>query len=408
MKRAAFPVALLTLFAHAAAQEPASRAEELQKIEQALKERLAEETRLKNDAFEREKEVAALRYRMIETANALQESERRMREISRELERLTAEEASMAGALRVRQGELSDVLVALQSLELARPPALLISPSDANKAARAAILLSDAAPKLAERARTLRVDLESLRAVRVALDEERAAFEKTSAEIDSRRNVLAALLKRKQSERDVAQKLAAAAQRETAALASRATDLREVVRRLRRLARAITPRLKPAPRDREAPAAPPILAERKPDAFAPARAFAKSRGSLRPPVVGRLVARFGSALPGGGKLEGVRFAARDEAVVTAPYESSVVFARQWNPVGNLIVLDAGGGYHILLIGVSIFLVQEGQKVASGEPVAAMGAEGGQEANLDLEIRRNGEPVDPALWLSRKSIEEMAF
>jgi septal ring factor EnvC (AmiA/AmiB activator) len=107
-------------------------------------------------------------------------------------------------------------------------------------------------------------------------------------------------------------------------------------------------------------------------------------------------------------FDGVRFAVADQAIVTAPYEAKVAFARAWGPIGNLIVLDVGGGYHILLLGVSAFLVQEGQKVTAGEPLGLMTAVSGADASLDLEIRRNGEPVNPSLWLSKKSIEEMGY
>jgi septal ring factor EnvC (AmiA/AmiB activator) len=56
------------------------------------------------------------------------------------------------------------------------------------------------------------------------------------------------------------------------------------------------------------------------------------------------------------------------------------------------------------MGFSQFLVQEGQKVAAGEPVGLVGgASTGQEARLDLEIRKDGEPVNPALWLSGKTM-----
>ncbi len=411
IRAAAFLAALSAACSQVHAQAPDSRTEELLRVEQTLKDKAAEEKRLKNEAFEREKEVAALRYRMIETANALQSSERRLAGTLVELERLTKEEADLAASLATRRGELGDVLAALQSLELSRPPALLISPDDANKAARAAILLADAAPKLEGRARALRIDLERLQSLRRMRDSERQAAERSKADIGDRRAMLADLLKKKQAERDVAAKMAAAAQRETAALASRATDLREVIRRLKRLARAIAPRLKPPPPVQgEAPSRPPSLSpSRTPDGFAPARPFAKARGTLKPPVVGRIVAAFGSALGNGEKLDGVRFATSADAIVTAPFEASVAFARDWNPVGKLIVLDVGGGYHVLLMGVNMFLVQEGQRVSAGEPLGAMSAPAGaKEAMLDLEIRRNGEPVNPSLWLSKKSLEEMAF
>lgn len=399
--------ALLSSPAPAHAQND-GRSAELQEIERRLKEREEEERRLKDEAAEREKEVAALRYRMIETANSLQTAEQRMAEITRELESLSEEEGELSASLAAQQANLGDVLAALQSLEMSRPPALLVSPEDANKAARAAMLLSDAAPVLEARASILRRDLQRLADIRAARDRERAAFARTNDEIADRRQVLAELLEKKQAERDVAASLAAAAQKETAALAARATTLREVIRQLERLARSVTPRLKPPPPRREAPA-PSARPDRRPDPFQPSRPFAEARGALRPPVVGRLDGAYGSARPEGGRNEGLRFAVSDQAIVTAPFEGVVRFARAWNPIGNLIVLDVGGGYHILLMGVSSFLVQEGQKVTAGEPLGSMaGGPDGDEATLDLEIRKNGEPVNPSLWLSRKSMEEMAF
>lgn len=395
----------------AVAQGPDSRADELAKIEKRLEDRAADEKRLKNEATEREKEVAEIRFRMIETANALQESERRLGETADQIERLAGEEAALAEKLEVEQSNVGDVLAALQSMELSRPPAILVSPEDANKAARAAILLAGAAPELEAKARALREDLNRLKAIRVERDQEMAAFEKTRAQVTARRQVLADLLKQKQAERDVAARLAAAAQRETAALASRATNLRDVVRRLERLARSITPRLKPAapdardPRRSPAPTAPNL----RPDRFVPTRPFAEARGALKPPVVGRIAGAFGAKLPDGGRLDGIRFAAPDQAVVTAPFEGNVAYARAWDPIGKLIVLDVGGGYHLLFMGVSMILAQEGQRVAAGEPIATMSvAPGEKEARLDLQIRKNGEPVNPALWLSRKSVEEMRF
>ncbi|MBB5517900.1 murein hydrolase activator EnvC family protein [Amphiplicatus metriothermophilus] len=405
-------LALVALCIGFAAQPAAAQAspseKELAEIEARLKARAEEEKRLRDEAEAREKEVAELRYRMIETTNSLQDAERRLQAIAAELNRLDAEEARISTALIAERENLADVLAALQSLELGRPPALLVSPDDANRAARAAMLLSEAAPVLEARAAALKESLDALTRVRAERERERQAYEKTNEEISARRTILAELLEKKQAERDVAASLAAAAQRETAALAARASSLREVLQRLERLASAITPRLKPSPPRLDAPPAPSRRPSRTPDIFAPARPFAEARGALRPPVVGRLVGEYGAQRPEGGRFEGIRFAVADQAIVTAPYEANVAFARPWGPVGNLIVLDVGGGYHILLIGVGAFLVQEGQRVAAGEPVAAMAAPPGGGATLDLEIRKNGEPVNPSLWLSRKSMEDMAF
>jgi len=400
---------LILLLASPTGTAAQTNSRELQEVEQQLKDRAKEEKRLRQEAEAREKEVSALRYRLIETARSLQAAERKITTLEDSIAALEAEKGEAEKALRAESENLSDVLAALQSLEMSRPPALLVSPEDANKAARAAMLLSDAAPAVEARAKRLRKAIERLSGLAATLDKDRAAFRTTNQELAARHGVLADLMAQKEKERDVAAALAAAAQKETAALAARATSLRDVIQRLERLAHSVSPRLKPPAPKTQTPVAaaaqPPTVKQEAPSAFIATKRFAEARGVLRPPVAGRLTGRYGQSRPEGGKFEGVRFAVRNQAIVTAPYEGRVVFARDWQPIGNLIVLDVGGGYHILLMGVGAILVEESQRVTAGEPVAEM-AQGG--ANLDLEIRKNGEPVNPALWFSRKTIEELAL
>ncbi|MEL7488052.1 MAG: peptidoglycan DD-metalloendopeptidase family protein [Pseudomonadota bacterium] len=397
-------VAACALAAPASAQKPADA--ELRDIEQRLRDKAAEEARLKDEAAEREKELAELRYRMIEAANALQDAEQRISEIDEDIGGLLAEQATVTRDLQAEQENLGDVLAALQSLERSKPPALLVSPDDANKAARIAMLLSDAAPALGAKADALRDALESLDRIKSELDAERAARARANEEILSRRDVLADLADQKRAERDVAARLAAAAQSETAALAARATSLRGILERLERFARSITPRLKPEPPSRRDPATPaPSRKPRIARPYQPEAKFKEARGALRAPVAGRLTGQYGAQRPEGGKFDGVRFITADNAIVTAPFQADVAFARAWDPIGNLIVLDVGDGYHILLMGVGAFLVEEGQEVSAGEPLGAMA---GADARLDFEIRKNGEPVNPSLWLSRETVDDAAY
>lgn len=380
---------------------------QLADVETQLKRRFEEERRLKDEAERRAREVDALRKRMVETATAVQGAERRIAAITEELQRLDEEEAKIGTSLLIERNNLGDVLAALQRLEISRPPALLVTPDDANRAARAAMLLSAAAPEIELRAKALRAKLDRLAQIRKDRDRERADFEKTNVEIGQRRSVLAELLAKKQKERDVAAGLAAAAQRETAALAARATDIRGVIDRLDRFATAIVPRLKPpAPRpeqiasSRPTPAASRVVPTTR-EAFSPGLPFPRIKGAMAAPVVGALTGRFGAPKPEGGAFEGVRFEVRDQAIVTAPHDASVAFAQSWGPIGNVVILDVGSGYKLLLIGVTNLLVQEGQTVAAGEPVGSIAAaRPGGEAILDFEIRRNSEPVNPSLWLKR--------
>ena len=394
----------LSAAAAAAQNEPV----ELEEVERRLKDQAEEEKRLRDEAEAREREVAALRHRLIETANSLQEAERKITSLEESIEALEEEQGEAEEALRAESENLSEVLAALQSLEMSRPPALLVTPENANEAARAAMLLSDAAPQVEARAQRLRQAIDRLAALTRTLEEDRTRLSESNRELEARRDVLAELMKQKEEERSVAEKLASTAQRETAQLAARATSLREVLQRLERLAHSVTPRIKPPPPLRRIGSTgnvpPPAI---KPETRSPlvtARRFNDARGALRAPVAGRLTGEFGKNRPEGGVYKGMRFTVRDQAIVTAPFEGRVEFAQYWQPVGNLIVLDVGGGFHVLLIGVGSILVEESQRVAAGEPIAEMAGRG---AILDLEIRKDREPVNPALWLSRKSIEELA-
>ncbi|MEO1014995.1 MAG: peptidoglycan DD-metalloendopeptidase family protein [Pseudomonadota bacterium] len=368
---------------------------DLTEIERELEARRRDEARLKDEAAARAREVADLRASMIETATGLQAAEGRIKEITEDITRLEKEETELSGDLRQDSARLSDILGGLIALERSRPPALFAAPDDAVEAARAAMLLSEAAPELKAEADALRAAIDRLAALRGALADEREAQKKTNEEISARRLVLAELLRTKQEERTVAERLAEAAQSETAALAARASSLRGVLSELERLARSIAPRLKPvrgASAQRSAIRAPSLR-------FRPQTAFEAARGRLRPPVVGEIIARFGERRSDGGVFDGIRYAADPNALVTSPHDASVDFAQFYPAVGNLIVLDVGAGYHILLMGVGSFLVDEGQTVAAGEPVGVMtpGA-----SVLDLEIRQAREPVNPLLWLTEKT------
>lgn len=401
-------VTALALVAAAPSVMAQANPDELADVERRLKDRAEEEKRLRREAEARAQEVTELRRRMIETANSIQDSERRITELEDSITELEIEKDAAQAALNTESRHLSDVLAALQSLELSRPPALLVSPDDANDAARAAMLLADAAPEVEARAKRLREAISRLTSLTNRLDTERMAFAATNRELSARRDVLGELMAEKEKERDVAASLARAAQRETARLAVKATSLRELLRRLERLAHTVTPRIKP-PRPRTASpiaAAPslPTIKEAIPTPYAALRSFEEARGVLRPPVAGRLTGLFGKARPEGGIFEGMRFAARSNAIVTAPFEGRVVVARVWE-VANIVVLDVGGGYHILLLGVGDILVEENQRVSAGEPLAQMPEGDGQ---LDLQIRKNGEPVNPSFWLSGKDREELAL
>jgi septal ring factor EnvC (AmiA/AmiB activator) len=124
------------------------------------------------------------------------------------------------------------------------------------------------------------------------------------------------------------------------------------------------------------------------------------------PVNGVKLKEFGAPDTTGGSEKGISIATRAGAQVTAPADGWVVYAGPFRSYGQLLILNVGGGYHVLLAGMDRISVDLGQFVLTGEPVAVMGngshiaailATGSSQPVLYIEFRKDGVPVDPGPW-----------
>jgi septal ring factor EnvC (AmiA/AmiB activator) len=125
-------------------------------------------------------------------------------------------------------------------------------------------------------------------------------------------------------------------------------------------------------------------------------------GGLGWPVSGNLLARYGGRLPDGRASTGVLIGAPSGTPVTAVADGTVVFSEWMTGYGLILILDHGNGYMSLYAHNDSLLKDSGDRVKRGEAVARVGTSGGQgQAALYFELRRNGQPVDPASWLQRR-------
>lgn len=142
-----------------------------------------------------------------------------------------------------------------------------------------------------------------------------------------------------------------------------------------------------------------------PGRIKPAISFASARGRLPLPAQGRRVLTFGDKTQFGNTSKGIVLETRSSAQVTAPCDGWVVYAGEFRSYGQLLIINAGGGYHVLLAGMSQIDVEPGQFVLAAEPVGTMGgmpkpvAGGGESGGpvLYVEFRKDGDPVDPDPW-----------
>jgi septal ring factor EnvC (AmiA/AmiB activator) len=107
---------------------------------------------------------------------------------------------------------------------------------------------------------------------------------------------------------------------------------------------------------------------------------------------------------------------RPKALVVSPADGWVAFAGPFRSFGRLLIINAGGGYYLLLAGMDQINVEVGQFVLAGEPVAVMGetstlsaATGAIETNdpvLYIEFRKDGGSINPGPWWAKSQGEKV--
>ena len=145
--------------------------------------------------------------------------------------------------------------------------------------------------------------------------------------------------------------------------------------------------------------------EKAAKAIAPAQdypSFALSKGKLNWPVRGKLTASYGSKRSEYLRWQGWLVSAKEGANIQSVHHGRVVFSDYLRGFGLLVIIDHGDGYMTLYAHNNELLRETGDWVQSGEIVARAGNTGGLiHTALYFEVRENGKPVNPRIWLSKR-------
>lgn len=133
------------------------------------------------------------------------------------------------------------------------------------------------------------------------------------------------------------------------------------------------------------------------------KSFPDMKGSLPWPIGGKVKARYGDARPiGEARWHGLLIEAPEGRQVKAIHPGRVMFADWLRGYGLLVILDHGNDYLSVYAHNQSIFPGPGDQVAQGEVIATVGNSGGLEQDgLYFEIRRHGEPINPAGWLTRR-------
>lgn len=380
--------------------EKAARQRELEKLRADQKKAKEQEAKLAAELAAIGQDRQKLGKALIEAAARLREIEEQAGATESRLKSLDENEARLRASLDKRKAAIAGLLAALQRLGRHPPPPLLVRPEAALESVRAAILMGAVVPEMRLEAEALAADLTELVRVRREIAAERERLASEIASLGSERNRLERLVEERQKRQAEAEQALEAERRRALALARQVEDLKELIARLEHDAAS-------------APGKPAGQAE--PPRLKPAIAFAEAKGLLPLPVNGVKIRDFGAPDGLGGAQKGISLATRAGAQVTAPCDGWVVYAGPFRSYGQLLILNAGGGYHVLLAGMERISVDLGQFVLTGEPVAIMGggsrtaatfATESSQPILYIEFRKDGAPVDPGPWWTKTDSEKV--
>ncbi len=424
---APLPLLLAGLLICVAAQAAENPQEQLKSAQQQLEENRERQAEYARQAEALAHEIDALRADSVAAAKAAQEHETALSLLEDQLAALGVEEARKAAELKRHRAEQQQLLMALERLARNPPEGLALAPGDPLDAMRSAMLMGAAVPPLEAQARRLSGEIAALADTRRQVAAAEASHRAERIGLDKEEARLAGLIARKAVLQDEAQQGAEETGQRQLQLAAQVSDLQQLIERLdvERKARDAEAQRRRDEQQRQAEAqrreterlmalqqkrpdgrgesvivtAPPPLV---PDPARPAqlRPFAKARGALLVPASGRLMRRFGENDELGVASKGLTFETRDGAQVVAPYDGRVLFAGPFKGYGQILIIEHGDGYHSLLAGLDRVEGTVGQWVVAGEPVGTMPG-GDQKPHLYLELRHDGQPINPLPWLATR-------
>ncbi len=359
---------------------------------------------------------SALNQQLIETAARVRAVEASIDATRTRLKPLDEHEVFIRKSLNERRAVIVEILAVLQRVGHQPPPALLVQPEDALQAVRTAITLGAMLPDMRVQADALAGDLTDLEGVRKTIVAENEHLSHDLDLLGREQLRLNVLIDERQSKQTATEQALEAERARAADLARQVDTLKELIAKLESGLDSATRTAHAQARSIEEDATRPDLAALKdPGRLVPAVAFAATRGHLRLPVNGVIIGEFGTSDGVGGTRKGLTIGTHAGAQITSPCDGWVVYAGAFRSYGQLLILNAGGGYHVLLAGMERISVDLGQFVLTGEPVAVMG--GGSQVSaaaatkskqpvLYVEFRKDGAPIDPSPWWATNEGEKV--
>ncbi len=289
-------------------------------------------------------------------------------------------EATLTRAFDAKRDGIGRLLGVLATMEANPGPLLLLHPEGAVGSARSGMILADVTPALQLQANTLKAELQELADLR--------ALQLSAGD------VLKSGLETAQAARtELSQAIS-----DRTDLPNRFTEDPAVLKGLLDSADTLDA----------------FAAGLSPDSEA-GTTFAAEKGRLPLPVLGTVLRVPDEADAAGVRRPGVTLATQPRALVTSPWPATIRYRGPLLDYGNVMILEPGDGYLMVLAGMETLYGEVGEVVAADAPLGLMGGprtasaefvagapdgSGGRDTEtLYMELRQGAAPVDPMPWFA---------
>jgi septal ring factor EnvC (AmiA/AmiB activator) len=346
--------------------------EKLKKLEASIEASQKKTKALSGALTKEQSQLAGLQEQSRVIAAQMQQAELRLDDREKSLATVRGELAIANRAYQQRQDEYSATVRSLLRMRQMPASAMLSRPEDLQQLMQTAAAMEVTTEALTRHAADLKARVALLEALQkraenaqAALSVEQKRWQSTHASLRAQVAARQAMIMRLQS--DYARE-----QTRVAALSQEARSVQELIDKL--------------------------AAEQRTSIGTNLRPMTRNAGSLRAPVAGSVVHRFGERKNDNETFRGMVFRSRPYGTVVAPYDGAVVFTGPFRDYGDMVLIRHDNGYISLLAGLGQIEVALNQIVKAGEPLGNMGGTGREE--LYVELREKSKPIDPARWFAK--------
>ncbi len=344
---------------------------DLKKVEQEISAHQKKSSELEKKSKANEKELKAIQAKSIKVAKSLQSNEGQIKNIKGELIYLTASIKIKEMQLEQNEEKAQAILSSLIRISSVPTDGFVVASDNPQELINTRILLNSAMPYLTEQAEQLEKDIKDIENSKQEESSKKSKITSLNKKAQKEMKELEKLLKKKKA---LKSKLTADQKKEKAELkklATQASSMKDFIKRLQ--ARKTQPKSKPSKTYKS-------TSQRK---------FSGAKGKL--PIVGQISLSYGKKNPQDITNYGWEMEGNANGLVTCPIAGDVLFSGKFGSYDNVVVFDNGGGYNLVLAGMDKVGVDVGDSVKAGEPVGFLRT---NPAELYLEVRKNGNPIDP--------------